>query len=259
MASKRSSGPRSQPQEIILKVSCGVCGVEVSDKYPLCEKCREIPKYRDELNRSIAGAQEILFSSYCKHEAEKLDISTRPIAWRYQPDENRWEREAYWGHASISLSILIIAWYPWIDPYDGESQQGPLCGKLTEAMNWAEEQIAVLEKSFPPPPDKEEDEEDVEPIERRAEMVEFWASVLVTYRVVIDLDYRSIGPELLTLSAGKTIRLGDRFPSPDSVLKELQLSPSQVTIEQLIGKHHSWFRITSRVTYYQEAAAFARA
>jgi predicted nucleic acid-binding Zn ribbon protein len=63
MASKRSSGRRSQPQEIILKVSCGVCGVEVPEKHPLCEKCREIPEYRDELNRRIAKAQEILFSS----------------------------------------------------------------------------------------------------------------------------------------------------------------------------------------------------
>ena len=259
MASKRSPGRRSQPQEIILKVSCGVCGVEVPDKHPLCEKCREIPEYRDELNRRIAKAQEILFSSYRRQESEKLDVSTRPITWRYQADENRWEHEAYWGHASIRISILSIAWCPWIHSYDGESQQGPICGELTEAMDWAEEQIAVLEKSIPPPAEEEEDEEDIEPTVPPAHIAEFWASVPATYRVVIDLDYRSLGPELLTLSTGKTLRVGDRFPSPETVLKELQLPPSEVTIEQLIGEHHSWFRITSRVTYYQEAAAFVQA
>ncbi len=81
----------------------------------------------------------------------------------------------------------------------------------------------------------------------------------ITYRLHIELDAKPISFKTFENICGDTVQYADRYPSPSRLARDLNLDFDRFNIDQPVGEHSEWYRITSWTTYYQEASAAEQA
>ena len=76
---------------------------------------------------------------------------------------------------------------------------------------------------------------------------------------MIDLEAKPISYKKFETIFGDTYEYADRYPTPGELANDLSLDTSQFQIEQPIGEHSDFYRITSLISYFQEAVAAEQA
>lgn len=213
---------------------------------------------------TLGRVYDFLFELSHKKELKEFDFKTRSFEWqrdgdtfitcRYQTAKGRiWlaEDKLFWntcvkreGHVGNSHRFI----------------------KFIEAVDWVEKEIVNLANE--PDVKKEvgilsEDEITTNRLRLKTKIINgpYWIdaaqmeSQRITYKVLIDLEARSISYKTFETICGDTYKYAERYPTPVKLATDIHLDAGQFHIYQMLGENSEHFRFTSLTNYYQETSA----
>lgn len=217
---------------------------------------------------ALGRVWDFLFELSHKKEMQEFDFKARSFDWqsdsvsrmicRHQTAEGRiWlaEDKLFWntcvkreGHIGNSHHFI----------------------KFVEAVDWVEKEIVNLanEQDMKKEGRILSDEEiNANRVRLKTKLINgpYWIDAAqmepqrITYKVLIDLEAKPISYKSFETICGDTYKFADRYPTPGTLAKDINLDVSHFQIDQILGDNSEFFRFTSLTNYYQEASAVEQA
>lgn len=229
----------------------------VDNEPTLQELAQDEKRHYDE---TIDKVYALLFKGAHQSELEKLDLATRPLPWRCDREELTLVCDAPPNRGTVQLEEGGWFWKACVERPHRFKHENPMLFDLDKALGWVEQELSK------PPEEHAPEEEHFEITPAQLERLRpYWIdpSALepesVTYRVVIDLDSQAAHFKTRKMSFDEDFYYDKEYLPPTMLARELHLDANRLEIEQLLGSQAGWYRITSLVTYLNEALAISQA
>jgi hypothetical protein len=199
---------------------------------------------------------------------EEFDFKTRSFEWQ-RDDDTRMTCRYQAAEGRIWLAEDKLFWNTCVKR-EGHVGNSHHFIKFVEAVDWVEKEIVKLANK--PDVKKEEgilSEEEIKANRARLKTKlinsPYWIDATqmepqrITYKVLIDLEAKSISYKSFETICGDIHKYADRYPTPGKLANDIHLDAGHFQISQMLGDHSEHFRFTSLTNYYQETSVAEQA